>query len=123
MTDKLLVQITAFLDANTRKNIANSEERKALQQAEKEFGGADEVKTYVISNTLDVEVGYIVDESEEIDPKKFMELYPEKFWDYVKIPITNVTQDMGPKAAAKCCVTVSKKSFKIKKVKKAPTVK
>jgi hypothetical protein len=116
-TKKLQVAIEDYYNANLTKNSAQSQERKALQAAEKHYSGLNAPFELVVSETLTLVAGYDTVDSEEIDPRKLFESDPVAFWKLVDVPITNAKAMLGDKVVAKITRPVKKTSFKIKKVK------
>jgi hypothetical protein len=116
-TDPVLAKALQWLDANTAKNAATSDERKAAEQLQK-LVAVDSVKSVEINPNLDLSIGWQDVPSEEIDPKLLFEKHPDKFWELVSVPKTNCIASLGEKETAKLMRTKTENKFKIQKVKK-----
>jgi hypothetical protein len=107
-----------WFDANARKNKAQKDERDSCSALEKLIVQNDKSTiTLAIDNHSQIVAGYMNEESEEIDPKKFFEMHPDKFWDLVNIPKGAAVEAVGTKDVAKCSRPVKKYAFKVKKEK------
>lgn len=117
---KIEEQATIYYEANAEKNAASKKERNATKELEKLMADFGETVVVKMGNSAYLEVGYMNSESEEIDPKLFMEKHPELFWELCKIPITAVKEILGDKEAALTSRVVTKNGFKAVKHKSDP---
>ncbi len=117
--DRIVTEAFKYEEANRLKNVYNNQERKAASELEKMFSNAKpgELRTVDISDQLSLEIGYVTENTEEIDPKKLLELDPNYFWDNVSFSMTNVINKFGEKTAANISRPVPKTKFKIVKIK------
>lgn len=109
-----------YYDGNQKKNAAAKIERNATKALETELLNYGENVTVKINDHMYLEMGYMDDEKEEIDPKKFFEEYPEMFWQIVSVPKTVVVAKLGEMVAAKTARVVKTRGFKINKHKSDP---
>lgn len=122
VTKELKEQIEAtaevWYESNKEKNSATTSERKAKEKLELLTKDLEEPYVYRINNEYQVVAGVITDnEGVEIDPRKFYELYPEEFWEVVKITMDAAKMAVGEKGASKACVPKTVTKFNVKKEK------
>ena len=116
--DKVVELALEYYEVNASKNSFISKEKKVKEALMKEMVNEKGTRTIEVSKTHDIEVGFMNVEDEEIDPKLFFKMHPEKFWEIVSIAKTTVIAELGEKEAAKLSRTVQKNTFKVKRVKK-----
>jgi hypothetical protein len=115
--DKVVAEVLNWIEANSQKNKGQSAERKAAEQLKKLVAG-DTKRIVGIDDKTEVHVGWFVEQSEEIDPKKLFQTNPKLFWELVGIPKTNCIAAMGEKEAAKVMMTKTATNFRVRKEKK-----
>lgn len=109
-----------WYQANADKNAAQNLEKKTQETLAIELANEGELFTHKLSNGSFLQLGFVDDEKEEIDPKKMLEKHPELFWQLVSVPKTAVAQKLGDKEVAVLSRVVKVNSFKIKKHKTDP---
>lgn len=106
-----------YYEINANKNKLISSERKIQEQLKKMVAPDDKVRSVEIDANNALDIGWVTEQSEEIDPKKLFELDKDAFWELVSIPKTAAIAHLGEKRAAKVMRTATKHDFKIKKRK------
>lgn len=109
--------IRAYYEGNKTKNKGAGEERRSLAKVEVLLKDEKEPFSLAIDNKLTMVAGQVTETKIEIDARKVFELYPDKFWELVDIPITTATIALGEKGATKCSREVVQTKFKIVKDK------
>lgn len=108
----------SWFDANAAKNKAASKEKKERDFLEKNLVDKG-LTTVVISESMDLEIGWENVPDEEVDVQKLFKENPNLFWTLCTIPKTALVKELGPKGAAKVMRPITKNQFKFNKIKKA----
>ena len=109
-----------YFDGNQKKNAGATIERNAKKALETELVNYGEPFIAKINDHAYLEMGFMDDESEEIDPKLFLKNHPDLFWELVSVPKTAVLAKLGDKEVAKNSRIVHTHTFKVKKHKSDP---